>query len=177
MRRVVCKFAFYMCLRHLLFVIFQVNMFLLSWPGKHIMAESLFVLALLRLPSSFTPLTLNTLWAKSADDKFLILFPFFFFFFFQEIGFNILCKLSPKETICMKRQTLFYGKKENIIQNIVCWFYTQHAKRYFHLLPVGKGGYSSSPSAHYGAAAPLHQTLRCCYKDKLPLAWPFCTWS
>ena len=29
------------------------------------------------------------------------------FFFYQEIGFDILCKLSPKEIICIKYQTVF----------------------------------------------------------------------
>ena len=55
-------------------------------------------------------LTFTTLWANSADDKLMI-----FFLFFQKIGFVISCKLSSKETICMKCQSLFYGtNKKNI---------------------------------------------------------------
>ena len=41
----------------------------------------------------------TTLWANSADDKFMI---FFSFFFFQKIGIDISCRLSPGEMICMK---------------------------------------------------------------------------
>ena len=37
---------------------------------------------------------------------------FLFFFFFQKIGFDILCKLSPWETVCMKGQTLFSGRSK-----------------------------------------------------------------
>ena len=44
------------------------------------------------------------LWANSADYKVMI---FFFLFFSQKIGFVISCKLSPKETFCMKCQILF----------------------------------------------------------------------
>ena len=41
--------------------------------------------------------TVTTLWANSADDTLMILF-----LFSQEIGFDISCKCSPMETICMK---------------------------------------------------------------------------
>ena len=34
-----------------------------------------------------------------------------FSYFTQKTGFDISCKLSPKETICMKCQILFSGKK------------------------------------------------------------------
>ena len=43
-----------------------------------------------------------------------------FFLFFPDTGFDISCKLSPKETICMKCQNLFSGKQRHIFQN-VCW--------------------------------------------------------
>ena len=46
-------------------------------------------------------LTFAILCANSADDKLMI----------RKIGFDISCKLSPKETICMKCQNLFSGKK------------------------------------------------------------------
>ena len=36
------------------------------------------------------------------------------FLIFPEKGFDISCKLSPLETICMKCQNLFSGKKEKI---------------------------------------------------------------
>ena len=35
-------------------------------------------------------------------------------FFSQETGFDISCKLSPQETICIKYQTPFSGKNKNI---------------------------------------------------------------
>ena len=39
-----------------------------------------------------------------------------FSYFFQKTEFDISCKLSPLETICMKCQILFSGKnKKNII--------------------------------------------------------------
>ena len=51
---------------------------------------------------------LTALWVKfSADDIFK-----YFFYFFQETGFDISCKLSPEETICMKYQNLFFWEKE-----------------------------------------------------------------
>ena len=46
----------------------------------------------------------TTLWAISADDKYI-------YNFFQKTGFDILCKLSPLETIFTKCQDLFSEKK------------------------------------------------------------------
>ena len=46
---------------------------------------------ILRMNSWVSNLTFTTLWADSADDKVII------FFFPQKIGFDISCKLSPKE--------------------------------------------------------------------------------
>ena len=52
----------------------------------------------------------HCLWANSAEDI-LKYFPYFS----RKIGFDFSCKLSPKETICMKCQSLFSGKnKKNI---------------------------------------------------------------
>ena len=57
-------------------------------------------------------LIFTTRWAILADDKFVI----FYIISLQKTGFDILCKLSPLETICMKCQILFSGKnKENIL--------------------------------------------------------------
>ena len=55
-------------------------------------------------------LTLTTLMANSADGKLIVLF-----FFSQKLGFCISCKLSPKETICMKCQILVSGKYKKYI--------------------------------------------------------------
>ena len=49
-----------------------------------------------------------SLLAISADAKLMILF-----LFSQKTGFDISCKLSPLETICMKCQILFSGKNKN----------------------------------------------------------------
>ena len=48
-------------------------------------------------------LTFTSLWANSADDKLVI--------FYKKTGLDTSCKLSPLETICMKYQILFSGKK------------------------------------------------------------------
>ena len=46
---------------------------------------------------------------------------FFFFFFWQKTGFDIACKFSPMETICMKCQILSAGKnKKKINQFVIC---------------------------------------------------------
>ena len=49
-------------------------------------------------------LTFTTLWADS-EDKLVI-----FSYFSKKTGFDISCKLSLMETICMKCQILFSGK-------------------------------------------------------------------
>ena len=46
---------------------------------------------------------------KSTDDIFKY---FYFSDLFQKTGFDITCKLSPKETVCMKCQILFSQKKK-----------------------------------------------------------------
>ena len=48
----------------------------------------------------------------------------------QKIGFHISCKLSHKETICMKFQILFFwGKKRNkCFKMLSTEIFTQHAK-------------------------------------------------
>ena len=56
-------------------------------------------------------LMLSTLGKFSADDIFK-----YFSYFSQKTGYDISCKLSPKETICMKCHILVSGKnKKNII--------------------------------------------------------------
>ena len=58
--------------------------------------------------------TFTTVVANSADDKLMV--PLSFFFFFQKIGFFFFsCKLSPKEIICMNRQSQFPEENKNII--------------------------------------------------------------
>ena len=51
-------------------------------------------------------LTFTTLRVISADKKLTILFSYFSW----KTGFDISCKLSPEESICMKHQTCFLGK-------------------------------------------------------------------
>ena len=59
-------------------------------------------------------LTLTSPWANSADNK-LVIFFLFFPYFSQLTGFDISCKLSPLETICMKYQIQFSGKNKEKI--------------------------------------------------------------
>ena len=54
-------------------------------------------------------LTLSTLAKFSASDKLK-----YFSYSSQKTGFDISCKLSPMETICMKYQSLFSGKNINL---------------------------------------------------------------
>ena len=62
--------------------------------------------------------------------------------FSQAIEFDVSCKLSPQETICMKCQSLFSGgKSKKIFQSVVCWFLPsmlsvnmRHALCYFALI-------------------------------------------
>ena len=52
-------------------------------------------------------------WVEiSADDNYE-LFMKYFSYFSLKISFDISCKLSPKETICIKWQTLFLEKNKN----------------------------------------------------------------
>ena len=52
-------------------------------------------------------------WKKFSADSILK----YFSYFPQKTGFDISCKLSPLETICMKCQTCFWGKiREKIYQ-------------------------------------------------------------
>ena len=48
---------------------------------------------------------------RQLDDTFF----FFFFFFSRKTGSDIPCKLSPQETICMKCQSLLFGKNKKDI--------------------------------------------------------------
>ena len=54
-------------------------------------------------------LTFTTPWVNSADDTLMI-----FSHFSKRKGFDISCKLSPVETVCMKFQNLFSGKYKKI---------------------------------------------------------------
>ena len=61
-------------------------------------------------------LTLNVYHSLdiSADDKFVTFVVFFIFF--KKTGFDISCKLSPVETICMNCQICFLEKVRNILE-------------------------------------------------------------
>ena len=61
-----------------------------------------------------THLTLSTLGKVFSRRYFEI-----FFLFFPEKGFDISCKVSSKETICMKCQILFSGKNKKNKKNII----------------------------------------------------------
>ena len=54
-------------------------------------------------------------------------FFFFFFFFFliffeKKMGIDILCRLSPREIICIKWQYLFSGETQKVFQNLLNFF-------------------------------------------------------
>ena len=49
-----------------------------------------------------------------------------FFLFYTKVGFDILWKLSPKETICMKCQSIFSEENK---KNIIDLPYAEFAKR------------------------------------------------
>ena len=54
-------------------------------------------------------------WIKILADKILK----YFFNFSQKIEYDISCKLSPKETICMKYKIIFSGKNKNHTINVL----------------------------------------------------------
>ena len=58
----------------------------------------------------------------------------YFSYFSQKIDFDIPCKLSPKETICMGCQNLFSRKnKKNIFQNDICRIFYPRRLRIINL--------------------------------------------
>ena len=75
-------------------------------------------------------LTFTTLWANAADNKLIIVS-----LFSRKIGFDFSCKLSPKETICMKCQTHFLGK---IRKNIKFMSYLEYVCVFFLLTLCGQ---------------------------------------
>ena len=66
--------------------------------------------------STLTSTLTISLGDNSADNKLIT-------FFSQKTGFDISCKLSPLETICMKCQSLFSGKNNKIFEIVICWFF------------------------------------------------------
>ena len=66
-------------------------------------------------------LAFSTVWTNSADDILIS-----FSFFKKKRDFDISCKLSPNETICMKFQSLFSGGKK--IKMPSADIFTQNAK-------------------------------------------------
>ena len=61
-------------------------------------------------------------WVKFSADNILK----YFYFSKKKTGLDISCKLSPKETICMKCQNLFSEKKKKniyIFQNVICYYF------------------------------------------------------
>ena len=81
-------------------------------------------------------ITLTTLRANSTNNNLMIFFYFrkqglaFHANCLQKTGFNISRKLSLKETICMKCQTLFSAKKSEkyFIMSSVDFFFVQLAR-------------------------------------------------
>ena len=57
------------------------------------------------------------------------------FFFSQKIGFDISCKLSPKETVCMECQSLFSGKNKKTIINLPSEFAHRLVNVKYYVVP------------------------------------------
>ena len=74
-------------------------------------------------------LTLSMLEKKSADDN-LIYIPYFT----KKIGFEISCKLSPLETICMNGQILFSGQHKKT--RGPWWSYIAHLSKQICIFTV-----------------------------------------
>ena len=57
--------------------------------------------------------------------------------------FDISCKMSPYETICMKCQFIFRGKIRKLFQNVVCWFFPSvlSVKGNFVMFVLGKNNW------------------------------------
>ena len=53
----------------------------------------------------------------------------FFLIFQKKMGFDISCKLSPQETICMKCQCLFSGKNKKNIFNLLSAKFAQRVAK------------------------------------------------
>ena len=65
-------------------------------------------------------LTFSTILVNSADD---VIFP-------QNIGFDISCKLSPEEKICMKCDILYSGKNKK--RNMTFTFFLPACQALLH---------------------------------------------
>ena len=65
-------------------------------------------------PNLFVKGSANAMEKYSEDD----VWKYFRCLFFPKVGFDILCKLSPYETICMKFQSLLSGKNKNNVTNL-----------------------------------------------------------
>ena len=83
----------------------------------------------LTFPLKYTIFTLSiwtfylwACWVKCSSASILK----YFSIFPQKTGFDISCKLSPWETICMKCQSLFSCQIKNN-QFVVCWVCLKHA--------------------------------------------------
>ena len=56
-------------------------------------------------------MAIGVYWVKNSAENVLLLL----FYFSQKTGFDISCKLSPNETICMKCQKpVFWEKQEKL---------------------------------------------------------------
>ena len=69
-----------------------------------------------RISAYLSPDNCYECWVKNLTDDILK----YFSYFSQKLGFDILYKLFPKETICIKCQNLI-SEKNNKIQIGICW--------------------------------------------------------
>ena len=72
------------------------------------------------------------LWVKFSADDILK----YFSYFLQKKGFDISCKLSPVETICMKCQILFSGKNKKTVTNLLSAEIAQRVVKQYENTPI-----------------------------------------
>ena len=95
----------------------------LTWEEFNVFIKSPWWSCFIQLRNSSTSiLTFTTLRTDSVDKNWSYLS-----YFSQKTGFDISCKLSPKETTCTKRQSLLSEKNKKLFQTVVRWIFTQHA--------------------------------------------------
>ena len=111
----------------------------ISWPHGFSLLRAFYYSLL------YLDVTLRlALWVKFSADDILK----YFSYFSQKTGFDISCKLSLKETICMKCQILFSGKnkKNNIILSSA-----ENAQRVLKVKQCWKR--QKIPNHHHGISA------------------------
>ena len=108
LKKVNCLHAYVrICLFRKLWVTFSLSVAMVTHWIKFNLLNILFLLSWWYSGSEFYVLLLDRIYRYISQFFCRIFSCSIFFFFFQKPEFGISCKLSPKETICIKCQTLF----------------------------------------------------------------------